>query len=632
MSGIFGFTYHKPNTEPQLLADTLGALEYWNRNYGREAKASACFSDSGIGCHVEHFSDAFPYGCPILDNGGRNAVVDALLYNRDELTAALGLSGDCAISDEELLLRWIDEKGFEALAEVNGDFAGAILDEAAGEWILFRDHLGVRPLYYYLDDNCFAFSTDLRGLAAMPGADTGVNEMMLYICISGTNSLTLQETDFQRIRCILPASVTRVKKSADGFTLTEQTYWSACRRKIRLPSDEAYRKELRRLITDAVNRRCDAIPGLLGGELSGGLDSTVIDILVARHGRRATFFSWSPDLESLPITHPSDERRTILDICQRENFTCHFMSKNDVFTYDDIGETVVPPYADTYTLGVGSAWLRSQGARVVFTGHGGDEGVSHRGRRYELFRCGEYRTYFRYFRQDLAGKPFAMLRSIRAGWKEAKSYKRIVTANSSCVPANTGVFTGDFARRMGERFVPREMTFNYMPFDYVMQGGTRPRLDNTAYQGALQGVRYLFPYVDHRVMDYALSIPRSQFVGRENTRVVFREAFRDLLPEVLYNRNFKYQASTHERDSKPVDLTKYCVYTEKLLSDMDQDYWSRYFDFNRLRETLLNTDDPNFDINSMCDLTEQLIRCNQIRNVQKNAKRWREFDEQHKTV
>ena len=254
----------------------MGGLSYWNRIYGREASASEQIGTSGLGCHVEHFAERFPYGGPILDHHGSRAVVDALLYNRDELLPMAGLSPDSAVSDEELLLLLIDRKGFDALEQVNGDFAGAIFDSVTGDWTLFRDHLGVRPLYYYHDRELFAFSTDVRGIVAVPGVDSSFNAMQLYKYITRLDILSQCNTDFEHIHCIHPGSWCRIHGTAGGFELTEHIYWLPRRKKIRLKDDEAYRQELRRLITDAVHRRCDAVPGLLGGELlDGGLGDGV---------------------------------------------------------------------------------------------------------------------------------------------------------------------------------------------------------------------------------------------------------------------------------------------------------------------------------------------------------------------
>ena len=87
---------------------------------------------TGLGCHVEHFSEQFPGGAPVLHLDGLDAVVDALLYNREELEAALDLASGSRLSDEELLLMLVRAKGWNALQMVNGDFAGAVFDRKSG--------------------------------------------------------------------------------------------------------------------------------------------------------------------------------------------------------------------------------------------------------------------------------------------------------------------------------------------------------------------------------------------------------------------------------------------------------------------------------------------------------------------
>lgn len=197
MSGIFGFSFRsEPSADPQL---TLEGLRYWNQIYGSAAADSALIGSSGIGCHVEHFSDRFPYSGPIHQEQGTYAVVDALLYNREELLPMVSLESDSTISDEALLLQLIRQEGFPSLSRVNGDFAGAIFDPAENCWKLFRDHLGVRPLYIYHDDRIFAFSTDIRGIASIPGVDLRPNELQLFTNMMNCNPLTMQQTDYASI-------------------------------------------------------------------------------------------------------------------------------------------------------------------------------------------------------------------------------------------------------------------------------------------------------------------------------------------------------------------------------------------------------------------------------------------------
>ena len=623
MSGIFGFSLR--TADAAVVADTLGGMEYWNQIYGRQESGNRNLGASALGCHVEHFSDKFPWGGPILDFCGCPAVVDALLYNRDELLPMVSLESDSAISDEELLLKLCAELGFDALAKVNGDFAGAIFDEQKQEWTLFRDHLGIRPLYFYRDRDRFLFATDLRGIAAAPGVDDTHNGMYLYKAIVGGNSLSVRDTNFQHIRCILPGSVCRFRMTAEGFTEKETVYWRIRKKKIRLGSDEAYRQELRRLVTDAVNRRCDAFPGLLGAELSGGLDSGIIDILVNRHGRDAVYYSWSTDPERFPLREGEDERKVIRDICDQEQIRCKYLNIEERFNFQYMLDQMMPPFVNTVQLSYGSKWMSAQGAQCVFTGHGGDEGVSHRCSRFELLYNGELWSYFKLYWQDTKGVKLRLLRTLWRGFNDARAKWKKLNYEMTQERLHPPFFDDRFSNAQEKEFRFRPLPFSFAPYRYVMQGGTRARLDNGAYQGARFGVRYLFPYVDYRVMDFAVSIPRRQHINHETNRLIFREAFADLMPESLRSLRYKDMASIRTEDIAPKMNVSIARQVEYMLEQLDQEHWDGVLKLEGLREL---SRDPNLtrkEAGQIQGILAKLERFVLVQNIQKNAKRWREF-------
>lgn len=630
MSGIYGFT--RRDAEAAALDETLGALRYWTQLYGHEDHGSELLGGSGMGCHVEHFSDHFPYGGPILDFGGSRAVVDALLYNRDELYEVLDLDESQQISDEELLLLLMKQKGFKALEMVNGDFAGAIFDPSTGEWTLFRDHLGVRPLFFYQERDVFCFSTDLRGIVAVPGVDSRFNPVLLYKYIARLDILSTRNTDFELIHCIQPGSVCRFRMTDTGFHMTEDIYWRPRKKKIRLGSDDEYRAELRRLITDAVHRRCGAISGLLGGELSGGLDSSIIDILVNRHGREAVYYSWSPDPERFPLQEGDDERKVILDICKQENISCRFLHIEERVNTQYTLDQVMPPYVTTLQLTYGSRWMKSKGAKVVFTGHGGDEGVSHRTSRFELLYAGEISAYLELFWKDTEGKNLRILRTLKSAVQHAWQKWKTMHMTPPAEMLRPSVFQKGFCDEMLRNLKIRPLMFNIAPYRYVIDGGSRPRLDNCAYQGAFCGIRYLFPYVDHRVMDYAVSIPRRLYLGQNVSRLIFREAFDDIMPDSLRKVYYKDLAST--RNSNPVKRVNISFHNrvEFLLTKLDQEQWNSILDFDGIRALHENEITNKQEIANWTLLLNKLEICIMIQNVQQQAKRWREFDAEGKIL
>lgn len=626
MSGIYGYTFR--TADASVLTDALGGLEYWTRKYGRQAHGQEQMGLSAIGCHIQHFTERFPYGGPVLELEGYKAVADALLFNRDELMAELGLSADTPISDEELLLRFVLNQGFDALVRVNGDFSCALFDTRTKEWILFRDHMGVRPLYYYLDERVFAFSSDERGLAALPDADLSIDEMMLYRRFIIAKSLYAVETDFLKILCVRPGSIARVRMTEDGFDLRTQIYWQPHRKKIRFRTDEEYRQELRRLVTDAVHRRCDAIDGILGGELSGGLDSGVIDILINRHGRDARFFSWSNDPSERPLLEGRDERKVVLAICKQENIHCRFNNREDRYAYHLKREYVQQPFLNTTPIGVGSNYLHTQGARVIFSGHTGDEGVSHRARRMELFHHREYISYFKLYWLDLKGKPLRLLRAIRAGLHDAHQYYSNVDRSGENLSFYPDVLNDDFCRRMHSQYENRKFTFQFDPVNYIRQGGSRARFDITACYGAITDTQYLFPYADHRVMEFALSIPRRLYVNQTETRLIFRETFGELMPKELSEVAYKCTASNMNRTRDDNYDQDFQENLDKILADLDREKWGAILDFDAI--AALKPAAPGIDTTLMTMKLSHLIRCIAIGRMQTDSKKWREFDERDK--
>lgn len=623
MSGIFGFSIRNANADE--IEETLGGLEYWNRLYGCQATDQQVIGHCAMGCHVEHFSDKFPWGGPILHFGRGNAVVDALLYNRDELLPMVNLPADSLISDEELLLKLCSEKGFDALTLVNGDFAGAIFDPDKEEWTLFRDHLGVRPLYFYRDRDRFVFATDLRGIVAAPGVDARFNGIYLYKSIVGGNSLSVRDTNFQHIRCVLPGSVCRFRMEEREFSERESVYWRIHRKKIRLGSDEAYRNELRRLVTDAVNRRCDAFPGLLGAELSGGLDSGVIDILVNRHGRDAVYYSWSTDPARFPLRQGEDERKVILDICEQEQIECKYLGIEERFNFQYTLDHVMPPFVNTVQLSYGSKWMSSQGAQCVFTGHGGDEGVSHRCSRFELLYNGELWSYFKLYWNDTKGVKLRLLRTIWRCYNDARAKWKKLNYEMKRERLYPSFFDERYCDAMVKEFQFRPLPFSFAPHHYIMQGGTRARLDNGAYQGARYGVRYLFPYVDYRVMDFAVSIPRRQHINQETNRLIFREAFADLMPESLRTIRYKDMASIRTENIAPRMNDSIARQVDYMIGQLDPECWDGVLKLEGLREL---SRDPNLsrqEAGQILGVLAKLERFVLVQNTQKQAKHWREF-------
>ena len=612
MSGIFG--YALTHSEPDC--NYLERLSMWNDCYGREGYDTFEGADFGCGAYVEHLSDRFDAPSPVLRRGDLTAVIDAVLYCRSELLAELSRPADDRISDEELLLDFIQRFGYSALARVNGDFAGAVYDSGKRCWTLFRDHSGVRTLFYYLDESRFVFSTDLRAILAIENIDHSINDEALYLRMMGYNELTLCQTQYKDIHCIRPAAWTEVTVKCDGLRMDTHTYWKWRSRKIRLGSDAEYQRRLRELITDAIQRRLDACPGPVGCELSGGLDSSVIAILINRLGRKGCYYSWSYSTEDVPLNEARDERSVIRDICEQEQIECAYAASEPSRSIDMLLKDMLPPYINTRSISCGSRFMRNQGARVVFTGHGGDEGVSHRANNYELWYHGEYLSFLRMKYRQTKNTNLRLLRTIKNTWSEVKAgrmlvkkpfYKEYSNAQRALLPA--------FVGKMKDSADTQPLPFSYDPALYVLQGGHRVRLDNVAVQGAEQGVRYMLPFIDYRVLDFAFSIPRSQYKNEQTNRYIYRAAFDDIMPESLRNVRYKDMPSLEriERKGDPADYFRTSM--DRIRQNLDRDFWKDYLDFDYIINAEFPQNATPLDYSMSSALLNQLSICCAIEYV-----------------
>ena len=597
MSGIFGFHIEEVTKGNKDIKDSIKRLSAWNRPYG--SHSAEVYEEEGcvLGCCIDDTLSKNIQKMPVLCKNQKVAVIDTLLYNAEELMEKCNIAEK--VSDEELLLEYIEIFGLQSLCDVNADMAGAIWDEEKRTLTLFRDHMGVRPLFYYENGNKIVFSTDIRGITALPWVDVSVNEDWLYKTICGYTTIGVENTEFAHIFCVPPAGYITFTFEEGRVKKETKKYWEIGKKKIRFRTEQEYFDEMKRLVTDAVKRRVDVVPGVIGGELSGGLDSGLIDILINRLGRKGIYYSWSPSAEEVPLAE-DDERIVIEDICKQENITCNYAKlvrqlNEETHVAENIRKIngkikmeepesfrfAIPPYINALTICETSEYISKAGAKVVFTGHGGDEGVSHRCNVYEMFYYKEYYHFFRYMWSLSHGKKGRIRKTLKASFgkiKELKERQKIPFQKVFGVPK---LLNEDFRAKYNESKMPI-LTFAYDPITYVKAGGSRNRLDNVALLGAYSGVRYMVPYLDYRVIDFAVSIPRHMYLKKGKNRYIFREAFKDIMPKSMYALRYK-EDNSRKNIKQPEDwYDEFALRKQQTMDKLDREYWSKYLNYGEV--------------------------------------------------
>ena len=190
--------------------------------------------------------------------------------------------------DTEVLLAAFAEWGAAGVQQLLGQFAYSLYDAGAATLWLFRDRLGVLPLYYYADADILLFASEIKALLPLLPAPAEVDEASLFAYL-GAASVPPPHTLFRGIRKVPQGHWLRV--GPDGWVTTHR-YWE-------VPADvdelDVTDGEAVDLVEAALHRSVEAalvadVP--VGAYLSGGLDSSLIVALMATvAGRQVDTFS-----------------------------------------------------------------------------------------------------------------------------------------------------------------------------------------------------------------------------------------------------------------------------------------------------------------------------------------------------
>ncbi len=307
-------------------------------------------------------------------------ILNGELYNYRELRERLSLCGHrfATQSDTEILVHAWEEWGEDALTELRGMFAFALLDlreRYATAPILFlaRDPLGIKPLYYAQTPDGFAFASEVRALLASGVVPKRLSQDALsaYLLFGSVSEpVTLLEGVFSlppghRMLLYLPDR-RRTPRARPWWDLAQ----SPAARDAHKPRDlDSAAKKLRPMLEDAVRGHLIAdVP--IGLFLSSGLDSGAIAALAARA---------QAGIQSFTLTFPGtsfDEAelaRAVAKRCNTRHSEIPLNGEAVLARLDEATAALDQPTMDGINTYFVSWAAREVGLKVALSGLGGDE-------------------------------------------------------------------------------------------------------------------------------------------------------------------------------------------------------------------------------------------------------------------
>lgn len=492
--------------------NSVAFFQAWVAASGAECLTAASTHDA----QVETLDSAWFKGSGATQFAKTNDLVvlaDARIDNRSELLA--GLSEKALPDDVHLILAAWEVWGADAVSRLYGDFAFVVFDRRTRTTYCVCDHIGAVPLWYgYTEAGDFTVATTPAAVCALPGISNtpnraGLAEFIQRGTISGTS-----DTLLDAVKIVPPGHILIAK---DGTAVLQRWWEPDLIAENDALKDEDIVGRLGALIDQAVMHRLVGVDRV-ALHLSGGLDSSAIALLAQREmtARGKAFdlgFAWQ---DTAKIHHPSPEHQRIESIAKAVGVDPIYAAA----TTEDMKETLARNALQTAVPEMLSFELpilrhcEAEGIQVILSGWGGDECASFSGRMYfaSLLLRFRLRQIARHRQEgDLSRWQFFVRHALRPALRTLRDHFRPGQYNprlrkrrrertpllsqelQACLPPAPDMsLFADHAR----------MRAGLLTFGHIQR-----RIQSWAVYGADHGIRYRYPLLDRRVLEFALSIP-----------------------------------------------------------------------------------------------------------------------------
>ncbi|MFZ5987401.1 MAG: asparagine synthase (glutamine-hydrolyzing), partial [Bacillota bacterium] len=369
MCGIAGY-FTKDNINNSIIAEEMIDCM---RHRGPDAQGYEVIESNENNLVLAHtrlsIQDLSPLGNQPFINKDKDVflVFNGEIYNFQDLRKQLILKGYrfTSSSDTEVLLYSYIEWGEDLTNHIKGDFAFCIVDKRINKLLLYRDPLGVKPVYYLLSGDSFVFSSEIKAILRFPGVKKEINkDVLAEYLINGW--VYEPDTMFKDIKKLEAGHF--IKLNLGDRTFEKIKYFDISSKDSETDLDKLIDKALKyQTISDAP----------LGLYLSGGVDSSVIAAKVKKTGRIFTLTA-SMKEDELSYEGFEDDLKYAKEVVnQYENLDLQIveLDYSMIDYYKKLVYYIEEPIADPAIV---PAYLlakkaRDKGFKVMLSGMGADE-------------------------------------------------------------------------------------------------------------------------------------------------------------------------------------------------------------------------------------------------------------------
>lgn len=451
-------------------------------------------------------------------------VFNGEIYNYKELIKKYALPCVTA-SDSEVLIRLYQIFGYDFLNKLEGMFSFCIYDKKNELFFCARDRFGKKPFYYYLEDNSFYFSSEIKAILKMLKKLPEFNEEALWQYLA-FQSPQGENTFYKNLKKLPAASYLIYEQNS----IKIDTYYSIDKIKIIHTDEKQIIADVDRLLNKAIDKRLvsDVEVATL---LSGGLDSSFVTALYAKKSKYK--------VHTFSIGYDEHKHYCELDFAKEASKyigTIHheYRIGKDIYldAIDKVLEHLDEPMADsasipTYIL---SEKIHKEGFKVCLSGEGSDE----------IFLG--YDNYFKMLKYYNLKIPKKEVFNLTKEWEynnrslnkeqvylscgETFSYHQLQQLTTRSISPILHPYVSSY---------PPEQWLTYIDFSIWISEVLMTKIDRMSMAHSLE---LRTPFLDHSLVEYLLGVKSSIKIGSTN-KAILKKIAKNYLPNSIIDRRKK---------------------------------------------------------------------------------------------
>lgn len=446
-------------------------------------------------------------------------VFNGEIYNYLSLKKELSSLGHVfrSKSDSEVIVHAYEEWGKNCVDHLNGIFAFGIWDSKKKNLFLARDRMGVKPLYYWKDSDCFVFSSQPSAILDHPNFNKEINldAFQDYLALG---YIPFDASIYEGINK-LPAAHTLL---VEELKLKRSKYWQVSIEKTVICEEDAILGVSKTIETSINDQTVSDVP--VGLYLSGGIDSSTVSAVAAK--------KLDYKVRSFTVGFNetwNDERKYAKSVSEDINLDFH----EETLSYEKTSQmfsAFVEAYDEPFFGGSAfpclfiSELTQKKGNKVILAGDGGDELFAGY-LRYDTYSenlLKEHKTSD----QDPVESYF---RIPTVGIAQPEDIKEILTQKvQNCT--NPDIFHS--LRRFYREDLPPVAAACYMDLHTYLPDHILCKVDRASMA---HGIEVRVPLLDHRLVEYASSVSPSIIYKNKERKFLMKKAVEKWVPKEILN-------------------------------------------------------------------------------------------------